>query len=165
MPNLQFRLFRDIRERLWDPRLIRMTLASVIAGTSIGVVGGSFRWCLVEADQLRDRLIVWSHGFRYVGWIIPVIAVLLSVAVARLLVQKVAPEASGSGIQRVEAIMAGEIQPDTELVLPVKFFGGLLSLGSGMALGREGPTVKWAPASDTSLRPFWCVTRMTKRLY
>ena len=62
MPNLQFRPFRDIRERLWDPRLISMTLASLSAGTLIGVVGGSFRWCLVEADQLRDRLIVWSHG-------------------------------------------------------------------------------------------------------
>ena len=85
---------------------------------------------------------MWSHGFRYVGWIIPVIAVLVSVAVARLLVQKVAPAASGSGIHRVEAIMAGEIGPDSDLVLPVKFFGGLLSLGSGMALGREGPTVQ-----------------------
>ncbi|HEX8800283.1 MAG TPA: H(+)/Cl(-) exchange transporter ClcA [Terriglobales bacterium] len=154
MPNLQFRPFRDIRKSLWDPRLIRMTLASVIAGTSIGVVGGSFRWCLVEADQLRDRLIVWSHGFRYVGWIIPVIAVLVSVAVARLLVQKVAPEAAGSGIHRVEAIMAGEIEPDTDLVLPVKFFGGLLSLGSGMALGREGPTVQMGASIGDVVAPF-----------
>ena len=154
MPNLQFRPFRDIRERLWDPRLIRMTLASVIAGTSIGVVGGSFRWCLVEADQLRDRLIMRSHGFRYVGWIIPVIAVLLSVAVARLLVQKVAPEASGSGIHRVEAIMAGEIEPGTDMVLPVKFLGGLLSLGSGMALGREGPTVQMGASIGHIVSPF-----------
>ena len=154
MPNLQFRPLRDIRKRFWDPRLIRMTLASLIAGTLIGVVGGSFRWCLVEADQLRDRLILWSHGFRYVGWIIPVIAVLVSVAVARLLVQKVAPEAAGSGIHRVEAIMAGEIDPDTELVLPVKFFGGLLSLGSGMALGREGPTVQMGASIGDVVAPF-----------
>ena len=155
MPDLQFRLFRNVRKRFWDdPRLIRMTLASLIAGTLIGVVGGSFRWCLVEADQLRDRLIMWSHGFRYVGWIIPVIAVLVSVAVARLLVQKVAPEASGSGIHRVEAIMAGEIEPDTEPVLPVKFLGGLLSLGSGMALGREGPTVQMGASLGHTVAPF-----------
>ena len=42
MPDLEFRSFSNIRKRFWDdPRLIRMTLASLVAGTLIGVVGGS----------------------------------------------------------------------------------------------------------------------------
>jgi CIC family chloride channel protein len=131
-----------------------MTVASLIAGILIGVVGGAFRWCLVEAELLRDRLVLWSHGFRYVGWIIPIVVVLTAVALARWLVLKFAPEASGSGIHRVEAIMAGEIEPGSDMVLPVKFFGGLLSLGSGMALGREGPTVQMGASIGHIVAPF-----------
>ena len=142
--------------KIWDARLIRMTLASVLAGTLIGVVGGSFRWCLERAEEFRDRMVLWSHGNPWIGWIVPVVAVLTAVAVARLLVLKISPAASGSGIHRVEAVMAGEIQPASDLVLPVKFFGGLLSLGSGMALGREGPTVQMGASISHIIAP-WLV--------
>ncbi len=134
-----------------------MTLASVIVGSLTGVVGGSFRWCLEQAEKLRDRVVLLSHGHPYVGWIVPVILSLVSVAVARLLVLKLAPGASGSGIHRVEAIMAGEIEPANDMVLPVKFLGGLLSLGSGMALGREGPTVQMGASIGHIVAP-WFVT-------
>src|SRR5271169_293962 len=134
----------DVRTsmRIWDARLIRMTIASVIAGVMIGLVGGAFRWCLARAELQRDAMIAWSHGRPYIGWIVPMAVALVAVAIARYLVLRFAPGAAGSGIHRVEAIMAGEIEPGSNAILPVKFIGGLLSIGSGMALGREGPTVQ-----------------------
>ena len=61
---------------------------------------------------------------------------------ARWLVVRFAPVAAGSGVQHVEAVMRGEAQPAGWKVVPVKFLGGLLAIGAGLPLGREGPTVQ-----------------------
>jgi len=66
--------------------------------------------------------------------------------IARWLVRRYAPEASGSGVQRVEAILRGDAGRLNHAVLPIKFVGGVLALGAGLALGREGPTVQMAAA-------------------
>src|SRR6202012_1190927 len=58
------------------------------------------------------------------------------------LVHRVEPHAEGSGIPRVEAVADGRVRPDRFRILPVKYIGGLLAISSGLALGREGPSVQ-----------------------
>jgi CIC family chloride channel protein len=58
------------------------------------------------------------------------------------LVRRFAPEAAGSGIPDLKSVVQGEGVLRWKRVLPVKFLAGVVGIGSGLALGREGPTVQ-----------------------
>jgi CIC family chloride channel protein len=124
---------------------ILVCLTAVVAGVAIGFIGGAFRWCLETADRSRVELVDWAHGLPGPGWLVPIAFAALGAMLAALIVRWV-PLAAGSGIQHVEAVYRGEAEPPLILLLPAKFIGGVLSMGAGLVLGREGPTVHMGAA-------------------
>lgn len=73
-------------------------------------------------------------------FVLPVIGVSFGF-LAGFLVERLAPEASGSGIPQVKATLANVSVNLSWRVAAVKLLTAIIALGSGMTLGRQGPTV------------------------
>lgn len=74
------------------------------------------------------------------------LVVMLAMGILSGLCYRLSPLISGSGIPQVSAQLAGRLHPRWQSVLPFKFLGGLLTLGGGLTLGREGPSVQMGAA-------------------
>jgi chloride channel protein, CIC family len=137
--------------------LVALALLALLVGSVSGLIGAAFRLSLEHADRSRDLLIVWAHGGGLLGFLLVTAGCAVAVAAAAWLVRRFSPHASGSGIPHVEAVLQGELPPAPFSLIPVKFFGGLIAIGAGLALGREGPSVQMgASAAHLVGRIFRC---------
>ena len=119
---------------------------AVLVGLFAGLVSVLFRFSLAGADLVRNTLIEWSQAHPTWGWIFPMLFGATGALVSVVLVRKYAPEASGSGIPHLEAVLHRFRQLHWQRVLPIKFLGGIIAIGSGLAIGREGPSVQMGGA-------------------
>src|SRR5262249_42807316 len=122
--------------------LLVLAMLALLVGIAAGALGALFRLALEHADQWRGDLITWAHEKGLVGFLLVLMMCTTAPLLAAWLVRRVSPYASGSGIPHVEAVLREEIPHAPFHLIWVKFFGGVLAIGSGMALGREGPSVQ-----------------------
>lgn len=115
-------------------------LQAILVGLIAGILVVLFKVGIVVIyDFIQNKL----AGFHF--WqkliIFPIITTLGGL-ISGILVFKFAPETKGSGIPYVKMTLA-RIGKGTRLrSIIVKFFAGLAGIGTGLSLGREGPSVQ-----------------------
>jgi CIC family chloride channel protein len=133
---------RPNKETRGPQSLFAVAALSVVVGPFTGGVGALFRVFLHSADGWRTNVIVRAHSWGLPGLLSVVLGIALISSLAAWMVSRFAPGASGSGIPDVECqLRTGRFENPLPIVI-VKFIGGLLAIGGGLVLGREGPTVQ-----------------------
>jgi CIC family chloride channel protein len=135
--------------------LVALAAASVVVGAVTGAIGVLFRFALERADTWRNAFVAWAHAGHDWAIVLVVLAATAAAALAAWLVARFAPMASGSGIPHVEAVLHGRLPPAPLVLIPIKFVGGVLAIGAGLALGREGPTVQMGASIAHAIGTFF----------
>lgn len=153
-PHTEIEEYLDIRQQRRG-----VFLRAAIVGAIAGLVALAFRIALSGAGELRNQMIAWAqHAHPTFGWVFPVLAAALGAVVAVALTRRFSPEAAGSGIPHLEAVLQRFRTLDWKRVLPVKFLGGVIAIGGGLALGREGPSVQLGGAVGDAVSRWLRVT-------
>jgi CIC family chloride channel protein len=116
----------------------------------VGVVSGLSALMLKYGVEWLGTFRV-AYSSEYPTRIVLPLVGLVGGLLAGILVDRIAPEAAGSGIPQVKAAL-NRIRMTLDLRIAVtKLVGGMLALGSGLFMGREGPTVQLGAALAASL--------------
>ncbi|MBP2849551.1 H(+)/Cl(-) exchange transporter ClcA [Dickeya oryzae] len=124
-----------------DKTPVYILVMAALTGTLVGLVGVGFNQAVNAVQHWRLSSLSSLSGSVWV-WPLSILISALLAAAGYGLVRRFAPEAGGSGIPEIEGALEDLRPVRWWRVLPVKFVSGIGTLGAGMVLGREGPTVQ-----------------------
>jgi CIC family chloride channel protein len=152
-----------LRDRLigWLPRRSQPLVEAGVYGLAAGLSAVAFEvgvnlvyaWTLVRFSHW-DALSFAAASF----------AVLVGCSlISGLLLSNVAPEAAGSGIPQLKLAFWKDFGYVPWRIAWVKFIAGVLSIGSGSSLGREGPSVQLAGSVSSTLAGLLGIAKTGRR--
>lgn len=129
------RLFTALKDRR-----IRYITKGIVVGVLVGFLVSLFR--LGVEIIFKNTILLYKFFHSEPLWLIPWIVISIISAIIIGLLVKSDPDIKGSGIPQVEGQVQGIVHVEWWSVLWKKFIGGLLAIGFGLFLGREGPSIQ-----------------------
>ena len=146
----------------WNSFQFKLFWEGIVVGIFSGLVVSLFRFLLSRAEDFRIALyarLTQLPPEYTAGWF----AVLLAVGGILCWLTRHEPMAGGSGIPQVKGVILGLMRMNWFRILWVKLTAGVIGLGAGLSLGREGPSIQLGAVTAQGVSRFLGRTRMEER--
>ncbi len=159
-PDQFLRSYQSMKD--WHKFRLRLFTEGIAVGLLAGFVICFFRASLALVEQLRFSFYLrkWVCPWEYHAiWLTFVLLVAL---ILRWLSRR-EPMAAGSGIPQVKGVLLGVMKLRWFSVLWTKIVGGVLGIGVGLSLGREGPSIQLGAVVAEGFSRFLGRTKIEER--
>ena len=146
----------------WNSFQFKLFWEGIVVGIFSGLVVSLFRFLLSKAEDFRVAVYAQLTQLPVeftAGWF----AVLLVVGGILCWLTRHEPMAGGSGIPQVKGVILGLMRMNWFRILWVKLTAGVIGLGAGLSLGREGPSIQLGAVTAQGVSRFLGRTRMEER--
>lgn len=146
----------------WHNFRLTVFAEGIATGVFAGLVISFFRYALHETEAWRASFFrdVLSQNPMYVAaWF----GAIIVVAYVLDKLTRYEPLAAGSGIPQVKGAILGLIKMRWFSIMWVKLLAGIIGIGAGLSLGREGPSIQLGAVSAQGISRMLKRTRMEER--
>lgn len=143
---------------------LRLCLEGIATGVAAGVIISGFRLALIEGAALREKLLanLFADGFT-ASAVLLWLGALLVIAFVLTRLKNAEPQAAGSGIPQVKGAIAGVFKLRWLRILLVKFAACAIAIGSGLSLGRAGPSIQMGAVAGQGVSRLLARPRVEER--
>lgn len=143
------------------PKNTRQIILTCLFGASAGLVGVFFHIAIHWFFELGMVRAATSTGTDFI-WISLVI-ILSTSLISGFLLYRFCPEAAGSGVPQLKLAYWKDFGDIPSRIVWVKFLAGVLTIGGGSSLGREGPSVQLGGAIASKIASLAGVAKQNRR--
>ena len=145
----------------WKNFRFKLLIQGVLVGVFSGFIVVFYRLVLEKAEGLRHFILTLDiDKYKLIPMWFSIVIILAYIV--GLLIQK-EPLISGSGIPQVEALLLRKINMNWFKIIIKKIIGGVISIGVGLSLGREGPSIQLGAAAGQGVSKLFKKNKMEEK--